>query len=116
MLSDIGLQARNKIEKHDHKPRDAATMLAERLTPDEQSALAGEPDATTFKKLLAKAQLRLAEADVAAARAAAGETEGQLRGSLVVPSETIPPAGETIPPVQETGDGTAQALDDTDVE
>jgi hypothetical protein len=104
-LDEIGRQARNKIEKHDHQTRDAATRLAEQLTGAELEALAVEPDVAGFRRLLAAAQLRLAEAAAAESRA-----------QLAAPPPTVAAEAPTDAPPAIDAEDADEPPDGTDVE
>lgn len=106
MLTDIGRQARNKIEKHDHQTREAATRLAERLTPQEQSELAAEGDVHQFRQRLAAVQLRLATA-----------AADQAKAVLDQPAAPPPPAeAATDAPTGDLDDEESTELESTSAE
>lgn len=89
-LDPIGLQARNKVEKHDHLTREGATRLVAQMTDAERQDLASEPDPEALKRKLLAIRIRLSEAETARLKQQAGQ-----------PAQA-PPTEEPTSPAEET--------------
>jgi hypothetical protein len=105
-LNDLGLQARNLIQKHKNFPRAYATQLTEMLTEEEHTAIAaagGQDDVVAVvDSVLAEANARLTNdhqaalaaqqkaADDRAAEAAAAEAAAEPAASVEVEAPADP--------------------------
>lgn len=93
--TETRLQARNLIEKHEGITRATATDVVARWTDDECARLAaGGGDPTACVALIASVKLRVAQEDLAAAKARAEATTEPLTAPPAVAEAATDEAGD----------------------